>query len=254
MDINKLFKLIKRSYQDSCVNSINYVTIKQGALQELCALIEKYTKIIFVTDMKTYKICGAKIINMLGDKLEKFLLYENQSTFESDEHSLEKLEFMIDDETDLIIGAGGETVQSICKYESYQAKLPYYMIAVSPSSAKHIFPEAVLIKNHVRCVYPAHTPRAIIADTNIMKFIDYSKLKEDYEEMNVLFCETEEKLARNSNEIRYSEELIKILYNLKEMFNDIENGLKKQELKAVEKLMKTLLIFEVVNYDLKRIK
>ena len=254
MDINRVFDIVKKNYLDSCLNGISHVVIKCGALKELCTLIYKYTKIIFVTDTEMYKICGANIVNMLGNKLEKFLLYENQSAFKSDERSLEKLKFMLSDETELIIGAGGETIQNICKYESYESNLPYYMIAASPSSAKCISPESVLVKNNVRCVYPANTPRAIIADINIMKLIDYSKLKKDYEEMLDLFYKIKERFDQNSNDIKYPERVVNTFYNLEGMFSNIKSGLQKQELKAVEKLTKVLLILEAVNYDLKRIK
>ncbi len=251
MDINKVLKIVKYSCPDSCLNGIGHVSIKQGALQELCTLIRKYAKVVFVTDTETYNMCGIKIVNMLGDKLEKFALYE--SGFESDEPSLEKLRLMIGSETELILGAGGETVQNICKYESRRAKLPYYMAAAFPSSVKCICPEAVLIKNHEKHIYPAQTPRAVIADTNIMKFIDYAKLKNDYEEMKQMFFRSEAKLTESANKINCSEDAVKMFSALKERFDEIESGLRKQELKAVEKFMEMLLILEAVNYDLKRI-
>lgn len=254
MDINKAFKIIKHSWPDSCLNSIGHVIIKQGALQEMCALAEKYSKIVFVTDTETYNVCGVKIINMLGGKLEKFLLYENGNAFKSDEHSLEKLRFMISGETELIIGAGGETVQDICKCGGYEANIPHYMVALRPSSVKCIFPEAALIKNHVRRIYPAHTPKAIIADTNIMKLSDENKLRQDYETMYNLFFEINEKLRENSNRVNNPEELIKIFYGAKETAEDIKNGLQKQSPKAVEKLTEALLVLEAVNYDLNKIK
>ena len=69
----------------------------------------------------------------------------------------------------MIIGIGLGVIQDLCKYVSYNAKLPYFIVATAPSMDGYALKGAAMIMGNMKVTYNAHVPEAIIADTEILK-------------------------------------------------------------------------------------
>lgn len=137
--------------------------VKKGALKELDRLCEGYSHILYVADENTYAASGMNIDGIfLFDTLENTPLVP-------DEESIAALEARVDESTDLIVGIGSGVINDLCKYVSFQHKLPYYIVATAPSMDGYASVGAAMIITNMKITYTAHAPEAIIADVDILK-------------------------------------------------------------------------------------
>ena len=137
--------------------------IRKGAVQELPRLCEGYSDILYVADKNTYVASGLTIDGIfLFDTPESTPLVPN-------EESIAALEARVTDKTDLIVGIGSGVINDLCKYVSFQHKLPYYIVATAPSMDGYASVGAAMIINNMKITYTAHAPKAIIADVDILK-------------------------------------------------------------------------------------
>lgn len=137
--------------------------VKKGALKELDRLCEGYSHILYVADENTYAASGMNI-----DGIFLFDTPEN-TPLVPDEESIAALEARVDESTDLIVGIGSGVINDLCKYVSFQHKLPYYIVATAPSMDGYASVGAAMIITNMKITYTAHAPEAIIADVDILK-------------------------------------------------------------------------------------
>ncbi|MBQ8525808.1 MAG: sn-glycerol-1-phosphate dehydrogenase [Clostridia bacterium] len=137
--------------------------IRKGAVKELARLCEGFSSILYVADKNTYEASGLSIDGIfVFDTPESTPLVPN-------EESIAALEARVTDDTDLIVGIGSGVINDLCKYVSFQHKLPYYIVATAPSMDGYASVGAAMIINNMKITYTAHAPEAIIADVDILK-------------------------------------------------------------------------------------
>lgn len=112
--------------------NIDNVVIEEGAINKIYDLAAVYERIIIVADKNTYDVCGRKAAELLKEKLQDKLVFEDDLLI-PDETAVEKLNNVVSDTTDLILGVGSGVIQDLCKYVSFSRNLPYYIAATAPS-------------------------------------------------------------------------------------------------------------------------
>ena len=178
-ELHEKFQNCNCSLEHVC--PIDCVEISETALESLLKLCEPYHKILLVSDQNTYKVCGEKVYSLLKDKTtENLILKSNGKVVIPNEESVSAIENALTDENDLIIGIGSGVINDLCKYVSFFQKLPYFIVATAPSMDGYASVGAAMILNGMKVTVNACPPKAIIADTNVLKNAPIDMLKAGY--------------------------------------------------------------------------
>ena len=164
--------------EHSC--EMNRVVIRNGALNELSAMCVPYQKILLVCDENTYRVCGARVESILGDKISAKQIYSGDGFVIPDEKAVSTLAQYITGDIDLIVGVGSGVINDICKYVSFENGLPYFIVATAPSMDGYASKGAAMLFDGMKITTNAAVPRAIIADTAILKDAPLEMLQAGY--------------------------------------------------------------------------
>ena len=190
---------------------IKAVIIKEGAIFEIPSLIDSYENILLIADKNTYQVCGDAVRKQLGEKCENSLVFECEGYLVPDEEAVSTAQKYLTDKTDLIVGIGSGVIQDLCKYVSFEAKLPYHIVATAPSMDGYASVGAAMIMGNMKVTYSAHVPEAIIGDVNILKEAPMDMIKSGYGDILGKFsCLNDWKLANIVN----GEYICEYVYNM----------------------------------------
>lgn len=176
----KTFKIqdfLNKSFKCNCKKehstSIDDILIDENVILELPKLINKYDykKILIISDVNTYKILGKDVEHLLKDNKINYTSYVFQETNQlvPDELAIGKLLTHIDEDIDLMITVGSGTLNDLSKFISYKIHIPYFIVATAPSMDGYASTVSALIVNNLKTTYEVTSPKAIIADINIIK-------------------------------------------------------------------------------------
>lgn len=170
MDINTLLQGIDNcpcGQKHTC--QIQAVHIEKGAISRLAALCQDYRNIVLVADNNTYPLCGEQVEAILGASLAQKMVLHRSGLLVPNEEAVAQVETVITEKTDLLVGIGSGVINDLCKYVSYNHKLPYYIIATAPSMDGYASTGAAMIMENMKITYSTHVPTAILADVDILK-------------------------------------------------------------------------------------
>ncbi len=179
MNINDILKGINCSCGKTHTCDIENVYIEKDAISRLSQLCEAYKSILLVADENTYNACGEKVEKALYGKQTKSVIFSGQKVLIPDEEAIASVKAGIDC-TDLIIGIGSGVIQDLCKYVSFFEKIPYMVVATAPSMDGYASTGAAMILRGMKETVPAGLPRAIIADTEVLKNAPMDMIKSGY--------------------------------------------------------------------------
>lgn len=222
---------------------IEHVVIKAGAINEIGALTANYRKVVLAADENTYRICGAKVEEQLGSKLEKRLVFYSEGVLIPNEAAIEALSETVSEETDLILGVGSGVIQDLCKYVSFVKKLPYYIVATAPSMDGYASSGAAMIIGNMKVTYQAHVPKAIIGDVDILKDAPMEMIQSGYGDIiGKLSCLADWKLSVIVNGEYFCQYVYDLTMEAVESIKGEGANLQKREENAVQKLMEALIL------------
>lgn len=211
MDIQSLLRPKKCSCGMTHTCQIKDVIIGAGAIDALGDLLAGHRHILLVADTNTYAVCGDAVAKQIGDKAENVQIFECEGFLIPNEAAIEALERKITPKTDLIVGVGSGVIQDLCKYVSFRADLPYFIVATAPSMDGYASGGAAMIVGNMKVTYPARVPRAIIADTKILKDAPMEMIRSGYGDILGKFsCLCDWKLSHVVN----GEPLCQFVYDL----------------------------------------
>ena len=146
------------------------VEIGSGALNKLPQLCESYERILLVADQNTYRVCGEMAEKLLLDKLEGKIVYQSgDKPLIPNEEALETLAAAVTEKTQLIVGVGSGVINDLCKQTAFVKDLPYFIVATAPSMDGYASVGAALILKGMKVTLTARPPKAVVADTKILK-------------------------------------------------------------------------------------
>lgn len=190
---------------------IDRVVIRHGALNELAAMAADYRHILLVCDENTRRACGKRVEELLGDKIDARMIYSGDGLVIPNEEAVARLEACIRDTTDLVIGVGAGVINDLCKYVSFRHALPYYIVATAPSMDGYASAGAAMLFGGMKITTNAAVPKAIIADTAILKDAPVEMLQAGYGDMIGKYsCLNDWRLSHTVN----GEPLCDYIYNL----------------------------------------
>lgn len=139
---------------------------------EICKGLRLNNKILVVTGPNTYKIAATKAIDSLANEnYDVEVVLVEDSTFDT----VSEIEQHIDEDT-IVLGVGGGRVIDVAKLASYNKDV--YFISV-PTTASHdgiVSPLASIKNSKMSTSMEAHSPIAVIGDSQIIANSPYKLL------------------------------------------------------------------------------
>ena len=222
--------------------SIKHVIIESGAISKIGSLLDNYQNVLLVADSNTYEVCGRQVEALLGDKIKETLVYQREGILVPDETAVEEMQKKLTADTDLIVGVGSGVIQDLCKYVSFEAELPYYIVATAPSMDGYASKGAAMIAHNMKVTYNAHVPEGIIGDTDILKDAPMDMIQAGYGDILGKFsCLNDWKLSHVVNEEYFCQFVYDMTYDMLNQTKDLGEKLQNREKEAIQTLMEALI-------------
>lgn len=179
MNINKLLEGVHCACGKHHTCAIDKVYIGQGALSQFGELCRDYKSILIVADENTYKAAGEKTEGAVSEKIKDRVIFTGSEVLIPDERAIAAVTKKLPG-ADLIIGIGSGVIQDLCKYVSHFSGIPYMISATAPSMDGYASTGAAMILNGMKETVPAGVPKAIVADTDVLKNAPFEMIKAGY--------------------------------------------------------------------------
>ena len=242
MDFNQLLqpKACTCGMEHTC--RIKHVEIGYNALERLPDLTEGYQHILVVADANTYGTCGNRVEIMLGTKRMQTLVFPGDALLIPNEASIVAVQTQLRPETDLILGIGSGVIQDLCKYVSFEAGLPYQIIATAPSMDGYASKGAAMIIGNMKVTYNAHVPEAILGDLDILKDAPMELIQSGYGDILGKFsCLNDWKLSAVVREEYFCQTIYDMTYDMLMQVKDLGPALLRRDPDAIGTLMEALV-------------
>lgn len=246
MDINNILQGVKCNCGKNHKCDIEYVFIENGALSRLKEICGNYENILLVADENTFSAAGEKVEKELSDKKVAKVIFSGKTFVIPDEKAIEKVREHIDG-IDLIIGIGSGVIQDLCKYVSFFDKIPYMVVATAPSMDGYASNGAAMILNGMKETVSAGLPKAIIADTGILKDAPMEMIKAGYGDIIGKYsalCDW--KLSRVVNGEYFCQYIYDTTYKMIENTLNGVKGLLNRDENSVKALMEALVVVGIM--------
>ena len=159
---------------------IEKLEIGRGAIGCLSEAVGKYSHILLVADNNTYPLCGDRVREALGKKVQGICLFETKEFLVPDEVSISDVEKKLTKDTDLILGIGSGVINDLCKYVSFFHGIKSGIIATATSMDGYASSGAAMIIGGMKITYSTHAPSIIIGDTDILKGAPIEMIRAGY--------------------------------------------------------------------------
>lgn len=252
MDVSrmKLADYLGRTIHCACGRThtvdLSTVEISTNALEKVAEIIRKdgFHKPFVIADGNTHKVAGARLQALLTKEQITFVSYVfDDPELIPDEHALGRLLFNYDLDCDLIIGVGSGTINDMSRFLSHRLGLPYYIVATAPSMDGYASSVAPLIKNNFKTTFECHTPRAIIADLDILAQAPKEMVAAGFGDVIGKYtCLADWKLSSIINGEYYCERVVELTRQSLERTMGLRDGIASGDRKAIGELMETLIL------------
>lgn len=222
--------------------AIKHILIGRGANEKLASLLEGYNNVLLAADTNTYAACGETIRAQIGHRLEGTKIFRRSGLLIPNEEACEELHACLTEKTDLIVGVGSGVIQDICKYISWQAKLPYIIVATAPSMDGYASGSAAMIMGGMKVTYTAHVPEAIIGDIDVLKDAPMDMIRSGYGDILGKFsCLNDWKLSAVVRGEHFCPYVYDLVYEMLDKTKDLGARLQARDPEAIETLMEAIV-------------
>ncbi len=222
--------------------NIKHVIIEPNVLEKYDSLLTKYNRALIVADQNTYQVFGRDVEKALVGKVEHVCVLERDGILVPNEAAIAEMQACLTDETDLIVGVGSGVIQDLCKYVSFEAKLPYHIVATAPSMDGYASVGSALILDNVKVTLNCRVPEVIIADTNIIKDAPMEMIQAGYGDILGKFsCLNDWKLSRVVNDEYFCQFVYDLTMEMVYRVKDSGKALQNRDPEAIQNLMEALI-------------
>lgn len=241
MDFLELLKPIKCSCGKIHSCAIKHIEIGLGAICKLADFTQDYHHILLVADSPTYIVCGQQAEKQLIGRLEQVFVYQREGILVPDEAAVYEMEQHITPETDLIVGIGSGVIQDLCKYVSFQHKLPYHIVATAPSMDGYASVGAAMIWENMKVTFSCHVPEVIIGDVDVLKNAPMEMIQAGYGDiLGKYSCLNDWKLSYMVNGEYFCQYVHDLMMDMVVKTQDVGAKLQNREPEAIQILMEAL--------------
>lgn len=223
---------------------IEYVIIGSDILQSLHEICKDYHSILMVSDQNTYRVCGKEITDILGNKITTSIKFETgDAPLIPNEEAIEAINKKFVDGVDLVLGVGSGVINDLCKYVSFEHQLPYYIVATAPSMDGYASVGSALILKGMKVTLNAAPPKAILADTKVLKDAPMDMLQAGYGDIIGKYsCLNDWKLSALINDEYFCQKVYDVTYETADKVKRLAEGVVNRDEESVGALMEALVI------------
>lgn len=222
---------------------IDTVYIGNGMLDKLAELCKQYRQILIVTDDNLLPICGANAYAQIQEKAEILVLQGQGHVVVPDERTIAQIEGMLKYETDLIIGVGSGVINDLCKHVSFIHGLPYMIVATAPSMDGYASVGAALILEGMKVTLNAKPPKAIVADTAVLKNAPMAMIQSGWGDIIGKYsCLNDWKLSALINNEYFCQTVYDLVMETTKRVQSLAGGVIARNENAIAALMEGLVI------------
>ena len=225
---------------------IEHVYIEKGAIARLSALCERYKNILLVADENTYGAAGDATEAALCGKVAARVIFSGKTILIPDEAAIERVRAYLCG-IDLIVGIGSGVIQDLSKYVSHFSKIPYMVVATAPSMDGYASTGAAMILGGMKETVSAGLPRAIIADTEVLRNAPIDMIKAGYGDIVGKYsalCDW--KLATAVNGEYFCQYIYDVTYKMIDNTLETAKGLLERDEESVKALAEALVIVGIM--------
>ena len=245
MDINELLKGVDCTCGKHHSCDIEAVYIEKGAIRHLTDLCAGYQKILVVADENTFAAAGAQTLAALEGKAVETVLF-GKEILVPDEKAVEKVNQSLAD-ADLIVGIGSGVIQDLCKYVSHTQNVPYMVVATAPSMDGYASNGAAMIMGGMKVTYSAGLPRALVADTDVLKNAPLEMLQAGYGDIIGKFSALNDwKLSQVVTGEYFCQYIYDLTYQQIQKNLSLAEGILQRNEESVKALMEALVIIGIL--------
>ncbi len=147
---------------------IDFVAVEKGAIRHLTSLAQPYSQILVVADENTCDAAGTKVMEALTGKAVRQVIFPGSTVLIPNEDAIAAVEQRLPG-SDFIVGIGSGVIQDLCKYISHVSGVPYCVVCTAPSMDGYASTGAAMILGGMKVTVAAGLPRALLADTEVLK-------------------------------------------------------------------------------------
>ena len=222
---------------------IDAIEIGPRALEKLPALCAPYQHILLVADTNTWRVCGETASRQIAPKIDRnVILQNNTDVVVPNEEKIAEIEACLTDATDLIVGVGSGVINDLCKQVSFPRDLPYFIVATAPSMDGYASVGAALILQGMKITLNARPPKAILADTTVLKDAPLEMLQSGYGAIVGKYsCLNDWKLSALINGEYFCQKVYDLVAITAQKVETLAEGILRREESAVGALMEALV-------------
>ena len=221
---------------------IRHVVIKADACRHLPKVTQAYHHILVVADTNTYAACGARVCEVLADRVCDTLIYTPEGILVPDESAIAALRARVSDRVDLILGIGSGVINDLCKFVSFDCGLPYVIVATAPSMDGYASRGAALILDGMKVTLNAAVPQAIVADVDVLAAAPMDMIRAGYGDIIGKYsCLNDWRLSREVRGEYLCEYVLQATYDEVEKTVALADGIAARSPEAIGALMEALV-------------
>ncbi len=246
----ELFELLNRDIACSCGRThrcdIDLVDIGRGAIDRLPESVNKFENILLVADSNTYAVCGERVCDLLGGKVEDVCLFVTDDLLVPDETAIGAVRAKMTPATDLILGIGSGVINDICKYVSFFARIKCGIVATAPSMDGFASSGAAMILGGMKVTETTHAPALIIGDTEVLKNAPAEMIRSGYADIIGKYSALNDwKLSRLINGEYLCPEVYDLVLEKTNLIRSLAKDIAERKSEAIEELMRDLVLIGV---------
>ena len=246
VDINNILNGVECSCGKTHYCNIEYVYIESGAISRLETLCYQKENILIVADENTYSAAGEKVENVLSSKTVRKMIFSGKTILIPNESAIERVRENLKG-IDLILGIGSGVIQDLCKYVSFFEKIPYMIVATAPSMDGYASDGAAMILGGMKETVKAGLPKAIIADTSVLKESPIEMIKAGYGDIIGKYSALNDwKLSHIVNGEYFCQYIYDTTFKMIESTLKTAKGLLKRDEESIKVLMEALTVVGIM--------
>lgn len=148
---------------------IGGIAVGEGVLAQLPALLAHYRRVFLAADTNTYPLCGARVEELLGERLAGRHVFQRAGKLVPDEAASAELDAVLPHDCDMILGIGSGVINDLCKYAAFGRGIDSGIVATAPSMDGFASSGAAMITAGMKVTYTVAPPRYIVADVDILR-------------------------------------------------------------------------------------
>lgn len=245
MDINELLKGMDCACGKHHSCDIEAVYIEKNAIRRLTDLCAGYENILIVADENTYAAAGAQTVAALEGKQLHQVIFSKEILV-PDEQAVAKVQQALGN-AQLIVGIGSGVMQDLCKFVSHTSHIPYMVVATAPSMDGYASNGAAMIAGGMKVTYSAGLPRALVADTEILKIAPMEMLQAGYGDIIGKFSALNDwKLSQAVTGEYFCQYIYDLTFAQIQKTLELAEGILKRNEESVKALMEALVIIGIL--------